>query len=174
MLPNARIFVVDGLSLTAVIKGSTQIMAPCGGDIVMAASITLILVGIGLLGGDWPSLYPIFCIVTGIAWWHVTENKRRQRLARETRIASPEVVSARRACAATAATLEVAAILSAGGLAFDNADAGLFGGSAGAFFGALLIGGGLLALAAQINRFKRALNATRLHSWRLRVGALLR
>lgn len=140
----------------------------------MAASFTLILVGIGLLGGDWPALYAIFCIGVGIAFWHVRENKRRQRLANETRITAPEVAQARKACAAIAAVFEIAAVLIAGGLAFEQPAEGLFGGSAGAFFGALMMGGGLLALAAQINRFKRTLNATRLHSWRLRFEGLLR
>ena len=140
----------------------------------MAASFTLLLVGIGLLGGDWPTFYAIFCISVGIAFWHVRENKRRRRLANETRILAPEVARARKACAAIAAVFEVAAVLVAGGLAFEQPEAGLFGGSVGAFFGALMTGGGLLALAAQINRFKRGLSAARLHAWRLRFEGLLR
>lgn len=134
----------------------------------MAASFTLILVGIGLLGGDWPALYAVFCIGVGIAFWHVRENKRRQRSANETRITAPEVAQARKACAALAAVFEISAVLIAGGLAFDDPTTGLFGGSAGAFFGALMVGGGLLALAAQLNRFKRTLSAARLHAWRMR------
>ena len=130
----------------------------------MAASLTLIVVGIVLLSGHWNAGYAIACIVAGAVWWHASEHARRIRLA-SARSASRRMQGVRKALAAAAATIEIAAVLVAGAAAFDHSERGLLGGFDAEAIGVFCVGLALLFVAGGISTLGMRLNETMLAQW---------
>jgi hypothetical protein len=128
----------------------------------MAASLTLIIVGIMLLTTAWDGGYAIVCIMFGVICWHFSDNARRSRMAVSP--APPRLARARQALAATAATLEVIAVLMIGGAAFDHPGTGLFDDLSPVALLEAAGGAALLFTAAQLNQFKLRLNEAMLSS----------
>jgi hypothetical protein len=125
----------------------------------MAASVTLIVVGIMLLaGGEWNAGYAVVFIVAGAAAWHVCEHARRGRGAVGEKL-SPRLSAARKTLGALAALLEIAAVLAIGAYAFDRPETGLFNGfSLNALLGATAFGAALFIAAAQAHALKARLS----------------
>jgi hypothetical protein len=130
----------------------------------MAGSLTLIVVGIVLLTGNWNAAYAIACIVAGAVWWHVSEHAHRVRLA-AARPAPVRVEGVRKAAAIVCAGLEIVAVLVAGGAAFDHAERGLFGAFSADALVMFCSGLALLFAASQLNALKQRLDETMLATW---------